>query len=391
MGRSMMTNSVWLSVLFLYGRQALRLNVGAWPQEQRHRLRTSQIFFRMAADDSLTQAPSPSISVPPSSIGNEPTILSTQTPTLSPSFSTQHFLDLCGFVSSYYDSSTCDCSTEDGSITCELPGSDSFPFQYVLFQYNEMTGMIEKGSECYCENEVNCGNNPGDYCLSMTLVGQQICAIKFLQDGAQCSNSCVPCLDDMNSYGVNIDGCFSGGAGYGCLRLEIDGSIGENHDRSLAPPDFSRACDEVSSTYPNSECRCYVGDLRMDCSQDSTTNFGTVFLSFFYDDILTKITDGAQCFCESDDCGAGASDYCIETTLVGDPVCNITYLQTNVVYDDCCEVCNSEDLYGVNKDQCSVKVAESIGCFTIGIDKATGENHALGQSGESFFCLPCIS
>jgi hypothetical protein len=308
--------------------------------------------------------------------------------TQSPTFSKQQFLDVCDKVVSYYKDNTCDCSTEDNTITCELPGSANFPFQYVLLEYNDLSGKIEKGSECYCKNELNCGNNADEYCLSMDLVGEQKCAIKFLQDGAQCSNNCVPCIDDMNTYGVNIDGCFPGSERYGCIPLEIEGAIGENHDRSMAPPDFLRACDDIISIYPNSECRCYVGDERMDCGLDSTTEFANVYLSFLYDSNFTKVTDGLKCFCDSDDCGASASDYCIQTSLIGEPVCNITSLQSNEVYTECCDVCNSVEYYGVNTDECYATITVPNGCFNIDIDRITGENHALGQSGKpwtSFF------
>lgn len=173
----------------LYCLWAILLPISAWQLERRHR-RTSQIFSRMTAEDEL---PSP----PPSE-------LPTLSPTQSPTYSEQHFQDICANVASYDPQNTCVCSTEDNSIVCKLPGSVNFPFQYTLLEYNQQTGKIEKGSECYCKDENNCGNNVDDYCLSMTLVGEQNCAIKYLQDGAQCSNNCVPCINDMNTYGECI-------------------------------------------------------------------------------------------------------------------------------------------------------------------------------------------
>ncbi|KAG7342032.1 hypothetical protein IV203_007124 [Nitzschia inconspicua] len=224
--------------------------------------------------------------------------------------------------------------------------------------------------------------------LPVTLVGEQDCAIKFLRDGAQCSGRCVPCVDDINKYGVNIDGCFSGGGGYGCIPLEIEDTIGENHDRSLAPPDFVKACDDITSTYTDSECRCYVGELTMECRQDNTTEFDLVYLSFSYDSNLSKVSDGSLCFCASMDCGGSPSDYCIRTTLIGEPVCNMTYLQTNEVFTDCCVVCNSNDYYGVNTNECYTETTEPPGCFSIGINKQSGENHALGTSDSSSSASP---
>lgn len=389
--RSLIQISLALELFFLW---AFPSNLFAWEPERKHR-RTSQIFARSSSvsaspfvsrSASLSKNPSfarrtlvsPSMSLAPSTV---PTEYPTQSPTQFPTFSAQHFLDTCADVATHYNNNTCDCSTEDNSVVCELPGSTNFPFQYVVFEYNDQTGRIEKGSECYCENENSCGNNAGDYCLSMTLVGEQNCAIKFLQDGAQCSNRCIPCIDDMNTYGVDIDGCFSGGKEFGCISLKIEGVIGGNHNRSMAPPDFMKACDDIIRTYPGSECRCYVDNERMDCPLDNTTDFDNVFLSFLYDSNLTAVTDGLKCFCESEDCGASASDYCIQTALTGEPVCNIDTLQSNELYAECCDVCNSDDFYGVNTDQCYATITEPSGCFIIDIDKTSGDNHALGTSG----------
>lgn len=291
----------------------------------------------------------------------------------------------CEKVASNYADNTCDCSEEDRSIICELPGSQNFPFQYVVFEYDEKTGKVIKGSECYCKDENNCGSNPDDYCLSMTLIDSQNCAITFLLDGAICSNACKPCVDDMDAYGLDIDACFTGGTPNGCIGMDIAAQIGENHDRSLAPPEFSKACDDIISTYPDSECKCFVADLRMECSlENTTTDFQNVYLAFLYDSNTTKVTEGFQCFCESSLCGESAVDYCISTSLVDEPTCNVTLLQTNEQYTECCDVCNSDNYYGVNTNECYAE-DQAVGCFEIGIDKASGENHALGTSGKILF------
>jgi hypothetical protein len=164
--------------------------------------------------------------------------------------------------------------------------------------------------------------------------------------------------------------------------MEIAGQIGENYDRNMAPPDFIKACDEVVATYPDSTCKCFAENLRMECSLESTTEFQNVFLSFLYDSNTTKVNEGLKCFCQSSECGQNAADYCISVSLVGAPSCNITLIQTNQQLVDCCDVCNSPDHYGVNTNECFA-VDQADRCFVIDIDKDSGENHAMGTSGKT--------
>ncbi|KAL3922393.1 MAG: hypothetical protein SGARI_006462, partial [Bacillariaceae sp.] len=156
----------------------------------------------------------------------------------------------------------------------------------------------------------------------MQLIETQNCAITFLADGAKCSNACQPCVDDVDLYGMNIDACFTGGTPNGCIAMDMIGKIGENHDRNLAPPEFIKACDDVIATYPDSTCKCFAEDQRMECSLDNTTDFQNVYLSFLYDSNTTKVNEGFKCFCESEDCGQNAADYCVSVSLVGNPTCN---------------------------------------------------------------------
>ena len=137
------------------------------------------------------------------------------------------FVDACNEVPKIYDDDyPCTCDLEDFMVQCTLQSDSSFSEHLLSIFYDPDEEKASEAFDCFCVTNDECGSNPNDYCVSVSLSGAPTCSLWTIQSDTIVEDCCVLC-NNKDFYGVNIGECL--GEESGCEVTAIDAKLGDNH------------------------------------------------------------------------------------------------------------------------------------------------------------------